>query len=128
MKRLALVLALTLFALPTLAAEDFSGKWSGTFSGTASDGRQVTENIFLNLVHKGPELTGTAGPSPDRQWKILNGKVDGNKLAFDVAPEGEGPENIRLTLALVEGRLKGEFNAGKDGLTLSAKVDVARVK
>jgi hypothetical protein len=129
MKRLALILALALFALPAFAAEDFTGKWSGTFSGVASDGTQVTENIFLDLVQKGTELTGTAGPSAERQWKIAKGKVDGNKLAFEVVPDNDGgPQIVRLSLALAEGRLKGDFNAEKDGMTLTAKVDVARVK
>lgn len=129
MKRLALILAFALFALPALAAEDFTGKWTGTFSGVASDGTQVTENIFLDLVQKGAELTGTAGPSAERQWKIQKGKVDGNKLAFEVVPDNDGgPQIVRISLTLAEGRLKGDFNAEKDGMTLAAKIDVARAK
>jgi hypothetical protein len=129
MKRLVLLLALSLLALPALAAEDFTGKWSGTFSGVTSDGTQVTENIVLHLVQKGTELTGTAGPSDERQWKIVKGKVDGNKIMFEVTPENSGGlETIKLSLAYAEGRLKGDFNAAKEGVTLSAKVDVARAK
>ena len=128
MKRFALIAAFLLTALPVFAAEDFSGKWSGTFKGIGPDGSQVTESIFLNLVHKGAELTGTAGPSQETQWKIANGKVDGNKLSFLV----ENPDNAglvaRLNLALEEGHLKGDFIAEKGGEKLTAKVDVTRVK
>jgi hypothetical protein len=127
MKRLAFLFALLIFSLPVFTAEDFSGKWSGSFTGIGPQGTEVTENIFLILVHKGTELTGSAGPSEERQWKIQNGKVDGNKLTFHV----ENPDNsavARLTLTLVEGHLKGEFAAEKGGEKLTAKVDVTRVK
>jgi len=127
MKRLALLFAFVLVTLPVFAAEDFSGKWSGSFTGTAPDGTQITENIFLILVHKGTELTGSAGPSEEKQWKIQTGKVDGNKVTFLV----ENPDNgvvARLTLAFAEGHLKGEFAAEKGAEKLTAKVDVTRVK
>ena len=38
MKKLALLFALVLCAFPVLAAEDFTGKWSGQFTGVAPDG------------------------------------------------------------------------------------------
>ncbi len=86
MKRLVpfVAFALALFAFPAIAAEDFSGKWSGTFSGIGPDGTQQTESILMVLVHKGAELTGTAGPFADNQRKIEKGKVDGDKLSFTV--------------------------------------------
>jgi hypothetical protein len=130
MKRLALLFALTLFVLPALAAEDFTGKWSGQFTGVAPDGNQMTEPILLNLVHKGAELTGTAGPSAERQWKILKGKVDGDKMSFEVQAENDsqtGPY-VTITMAYVEGHLKGDFNAQRGTEKLTAKIDVTRVK
>ena len=130
MKRLALLLALTLFVLPALAAEDFTGKWSGQFTGVAPDGNQVTEPILLNLVHKGAELTGTAGPNADTQWKILKGKVDGDKVSFEVQAERDsqpGPY-VTITLAYAEGHLRGDFNAQRGAEKLTAKIDLTRVK
>jgi hypothetical protein len=127
MKRFLLLVALAFAALPVLAAEDFSGKWSGTFTGTAPDGTQITENMLLILVHKGAELTGTAGPNEQTQWKIQNGKVDGNKLSFLV----QNPDNdvvARISLGLSEGHLKGEFAAEKGSEKMTAKVDLTRVK
>ena len=130
MKRLALLFALTLFVLPSMAAEDFTGKWSGQFTGVAPDGNQMTEPILLNLVHKGAELTGTAGPSAERQWKILKGKVDGDKVSFEVQAENDsqtGPY-VTITLAYADGHLKGDFNAQRGAEKMTAKVDVTRVK
>ena len=127
MKRFSLAFALALLLVPALAAEDFSGKWSGTFKGITPDGTEITENMLLILVQKGAELTGTAGPNEDKQWKIQSGKVDGNKLSFMV----ENPDNgvvARINLALDEGHLKGEFTAEKGAEKLTAKVDLTRVK
>jgi hypothetical protein len=130
MKRLTLLLALTLFVLPALAAEDFTGKWSGQFTGVAPDGSQVTEPILANLVHKGTELTGTAGSSAERQWKILKGKVDGNKVSFEVqaGDDGQSGPYVVISLAYADGHLKGDFNIQRGDEKMSAKVDLTRVK
>jgi hypothetical protein len=132
MRKLALLFAVALcfVSMPVLAAEDFSGKWSGTFSGLAPNGQQVTENIYMVLVHKGAELTGTAGPSADRQWKILKGKADEKSVYFEVQAEndsGPGPY-IKISLTFADGHLKGDFNGERGTDRLAAKVDVTRVK
>ena len=131
MKKLALVvpLAFALFVvLPVAAAEDFTGKWSGSFTGTM-DGQQHTEPFILNMVHKGAALTGTIGPSDGQQWKLENAKVDGNNVAFEVQAGGDsqGPR-MKFTLAFADGHLKGDLTAEKEGQKLTAKVDVTRVK
>jgi hypothetical protein len=130
MKRLAILFALALFVLPVLAAEDFTGKWLGQFTGVDPDGNQMTEPIVLNLVHKGTELTGTAGPSTERQWTILKGKVDGDNLSFEVQAGGDtqsGPYVV-ITLVYADGHLKGDFNAQRGDEKRSAKLDLTRVK
>lgn len=130
MKRFALAFALVLFVLPALAAEDFSGKWSGSFTGSdPGSGQQMTENVLMILTHKGTELTGTAGPNADRQWKIQNGKVDGNKVAFDVqGGDGDGGPLLKFTMTFADGHLKGDIAASRGEEKMAAKVDVTRVK
>lgn len=132
MKRIALlVVALFVSVLAVTAAEDFSGKWSGTFSGVGPNGQPSTENIVLNLVHKGAELSGTAGPSAERQWKVLKGKVDGDKLAFEVQAGDDassGGPLLKFTLAFAEGHLKGDVNLERGETKLSAKLDATRAK
>lgn len=125
MTRLA-VLALALLSLvPVSAAQDFSGKWSGSFVITRPDGTLNNDRIHLDLKQTKTELTGTAGPSPERQWPIKTGKVEGGKLIFEV--QSDGPL-IKFTLSLVDGRLKGDAAGEQEGKKLSATVDAERVK
>jgi hypothetical protein len=120
---ITLVLALVPAGVP--AAEDFTGKWSGVFSMIAPDGSARDEKIFLDLKHAGAALTGTAGPALDKQWPIVKGAVDGNKVTFEV--QSDGPL-VKFTLTFAEGRLKGDAAADFEGQKLSAKVDAERVK
>ena len=131
MKKLALIVALLLVSFPAVAAEDFTGSWSGSFIGARPDGEERTEQIFLKLVHKGTELTGTAGPRVEQQWKIDKGKVDGNNLSFEVQGGGDassGAPVLKFALAFAEGHLKGTVNAEQGDLKMSARVDATRVK
>ena len=131
MKKFALVIALVLVALPALAAEDFSGRWSGSFTGVGPDGQEHTEPVLMSFVHKGADLTGTAGPSAEQQWKIDKGKVDGNNVSFEVLAGGgaqSGAPVLKFTLAFADGHLKGTLNLEQGSMKLSAKVDTTRVK
>ena len=130
MKKLALVVAFALCVLPAIAAEDFTGKWSGSFSGTDPNGSPVNENVVLNFIHKDSELTGTAGPTAERQWKILNGKVKGDSVAFEVQGGGDtqGGPLLKFALTFADGHLKGDVNAERGGEKMTAKVDLTRVK
>ena len=123
MKRLSFAVGLLLLLVPVRAAEDFTGKWTGAF--VLSSPEQHDDVIFMDLKHKGTELTGTAGPSAEQQWP-LKGTVDGTKLAFEVQHEA-GPA-IKFTLTFADGHLKGDAGAEMDGMKLAAKIDVQRVK
>jgi hypothetical protein len=116
---IALALALT---MTLLAAEDLSGKWSGSFNITM-DGETKNEAIYMNLTQKGAELTGTAGPSAEEQWPILNGKIEGTKVTFDV--QADRPI-VKFDLTLTDGHLKGNAKAELDGKTMTVVVDAQR--
>jgi len=124
MKRLLGLIALILLVVPVTAAEDFTGKWSGSFLASQPDGSTSNDTIYMNVTHKGTDLSGTAGPSLERQWP-LKGKVDGNKLTFEV--QSDGPL-VKFALNFAEGHLKGDANAEQEGMKLSAKVDLQREK
>src|SRR5262245_53757136 len=85
MKKLALVVALVLAILPALPlaqkAPNFSGKWTGTFNMTSP--QQEDDTAYIELNQKGAEITGVAGPKLEQTWP-LKGKVDGNKVTFEV--------------------------------------------
>jgi hypothetical protein len=113
-----------LFLAPVLmAADDLTGKWSGGFVITFSDGETKDAKAFMDLNQKGAEITGTAGESPDRQWAIQKGKVEENKVTFEVQTEGP---LIKFDLALVDGHLKGEAKAEHEGKSMKAAVDMQR--
>ncbi len=131
MTRRAVLLACVLFLSPVLAAQspapakaaDLTGSWYGTFI-ISVNGEQVDEDeAYMTLTQKGTDLTGTAGPNPDQQWPLQNGKVDGAKVTFEV--QADGPM-LKFALTLVEGRLKGDASASMDGQSMTAKVDVGR--
>jgi hypothetical protein len=106
---------------------DLTGKWTGSMTRTAPDGRSQTIDWMLDLTQKGKDLTGTAGPNADRQWTIeKGGTVDAGKVKFKVQ-QPDGPLRT-FTLALVEGRLQGEMLAEFQGQSFTTKVDVGRAK
>jgi len=133
MKRLVSILSIvTLLASALMAApktlpktaEDLTGQWSGSFIITM-DGETKDDAAYMVLKQTGTELTGTAGPNADQQWKIEKGKVEGNKVTFEVVADGP---TLKFELTLAEGHLKGDAKAEFDGKTLKAAVDVQRKK
>jgi len=125
MKHLLGLFALFLLVIPVAAAEDFTGKWSGSFIAGQPDGSSSNETILMDIKQTGADLTGTVGPSADKQWPLAKGKVDGNKLTFEV--QSDGPL-VKFALTFAEGHLKGDANAEQEGMKLSAKVDMQRAK
>ena len=122
-------IALLLFAMiPAQGkAVDLTGKWTGTMTRSAPDGRTQTIDFMFDLTQKGKELTGTAGPNAERQWKLeKGGTVDGTKVKFQVQ-QPDGPFRT-FTLAVVDGRLQGEMVAELDGQSFTTKVDLGRAK
>ena len=57
-------------------------------------------------------MTGTAGPREDRQFALSQGKVDGDKVKFQVDADGAV---IKFALVFANGHLKGD--ASPQGLT-----------
>ena len=106
---------------------DVTGKWTGTLTRTAPDGRTQSVDVMFDLTQKGKVLTGTAGPNAERQWEILKGgTVDGGKVTFRVQ-QPDGPLRT-FTLTLEKGRLQGEMLAELQGQSFTAKVDAGRDK
>lgn len=109
---------------------DLTGTWTGTFTSTTSTGEPDEDPAHLQLTQKGTELTGTGGPTPDRQMPIENGKVmtvkDVTSVTFQIK-EGDAP--ISFDLKLVEGRIKGKAVATMpNGTKREAVLDVGRAK
>jgi hypothetical protein len=114
-----------LLAPGLMAADDLTGKWSGSFIITRSDGGTKDSTAFMDLKQNGAELTGTAGENPDRQWAIQKGKVEGNKITFEL--QADGPV-IKFELTLIDGHLKGEAKGEHGEKSMKAAIDLQRQK
>lgn len=132
MKTLIALAALLLTIVPAQAQTakpgDITGKWTGTMTRTAPDGQSQSINFMFDIVQKGKVLTGTVGPSPERQWPLEKGaSVDGKKVIFKVVQPDNGALRT-FTLELVKDRLQGEMLAELNGQSFTAKVDAGRAK
>ncbi len=121
MKKLVCVLFFAFCAMTALAA-DVSGKWTGTFTPEEGEAGQGT----LILKQNGIEITGTGGPSDGEQMAISNGKIDGNKVTFEIShPSGM---TMKMSLVLDGDTLKGDVTASRDGQTMKARMELTREK
>ena len=76
-KLIAIILLLAVNAM----AQDFSGKWSGEFKVNGGD--HSVPQLFI-FRQNGNTLAGSGGPNTGEQYPIENGKVDGNRLMFEI--------------------------------------------
>ena len=131
MKTLIAIAALLLTVAPGSAhaqkTANLTGKWTGTLTRTAPDGRTQSIDWMFDLTQKGKVLTGTVGPNAERQWPIeKGGTVDGGKITFKVQ-QPDGPTRT-FTLQLVKDRLQGEMLGEMNGQSFTAKVDAGLAK
>ena len=102
------ILFLMLFGSLLLTAAEVSGKWSGQWEKSPDGGPGPH---YMVLKQDGATVTGTAGPAPEQQMAIGNGKIDGSKLTFDIgAPNGPS--------------LKFEFQVDGDKMNGQAVLDM----
>lgn len=98
MKKSYLFVGLLLGAMfPTVAlcATNATGKWSGTLQ---MDGQSEAKPAFSIFNQDGNKLSGSVGPDETEQDEFSGGKVEGDKLTFDVpqGPNGEGLLHVEL--------------------------------
>ncbi len=106
-----------------LSGSDVAGWWSGSFDVFAG-GKTGKQLVYMNLLRRGSEITGTAGPHEDAQWPVANGKIAGDRITFEVRPpEGSA---VRFYLRFVDDVLQGEARARRDGRLYRARVKVTR--
>ena len=93
--------------LPTVAlgTPNVTGKWSGTLQ---MDGQNDVKPACSIFTQEGNKLSGSVGPSESEQDSFEGGKVDGDKLTFDVpqGPNGEGSIHVEM-------QVKGDQMTGR---------------
>jgi hypothetical protein len=105
------------FTAASAFAANVTGKWTGNMVGPGGDGFQLT----FTFKQDGAKLTGTIDGPMGEPMEISEGKVDGDKLSFNVSFNGmtirhEGVisgETIKLTTKS-DG---GDFPGGEMTLT-----------
>ncbi len=101
-----------LFTALVLSAADVTGKWSGSFDVKTHDGGTKNIPAYMVLKQTGDKVTGTGGPSADRQDATLNGKLDGNALTLSAE---HNLQIMNFQLQADGGSLKGEVTRNNDG-------------
>jgi len=115
------------FTLSTFVvrAAEVTGKWSGSFDITNSEGETKADTAYMDLKETGGAVTGTAGPDSEKQWSLRKGKLEGQKLTFEVAMDDGGVLAFELTFdgTSIQDTCTG---TGGGGEKMSAKVNLKR--
>lgn len=129
MKTVGVVILAVLALVPvTTAAQatDLTGDWNAKFTATRPDGTTQSITFTFHFTQKGKALNGTIGPTPERQWKVEKGVVDGAKVTFQVQ-QTDGPLRS-FTLTHAKGRLQGTQKLEFQGQSAEVTVDAERAK
>ena len=88
-----------------LGTPNVTGKWSGTLQ---MDGQNDAKPAYSIFYQDGNKLSGSVGPNENEQDSFEGGKVDGDKLTFDVpqGPNGEGSIHVEM-------QVKGDQMTGR---------------
>jgi len=78
---------LTVFS--TFAADSIAGKWFGKMHVAASGEQDVDVAAVLVLQQDGSALTGTLTPAGKDPQPIQQGRIDGDKVSFELPPSSK---------------------------------------
>jgi hypothetical protein len=117
-KAIAVVLLLTMNAM----AEDLTGKWSGAFKVDGSD--HDVSQLFI-FKQEGNKLTGSGGPDQSEQYPIENGRVDGDRVSFEITT---GEWKFTYSLRATDAKLAGDLELKSVDNRRTAKVNLTRIQ
>jgi hypothetical protein len=119
------ILAFLLCTLTALAA-DITGDWTGTAQVKRGDGSVGTEPAFLMLKQQGTTVTGTVGENPNRQQRIRNGKVEGDRITFQLPIVAGSHVRVDLKLQPDGNIMKGQVHIEREGFKQTDQLEVKR--
>jgi hypothetical protein len=120
MKRV--LMTITMLVVAAMVA-DVTGTWSGSF--TVSGGDHSIPQIVI-LKQNGDKLTGSAGPDAQEQYPLENGKVEGDRVTFELT-SGEWKFSYDLRRTGQNG-LKGNLKLSSVNEGRNAVVSLSRTK
>jgi hypothetical protein len=91
---------------------------------TGTNGETQADRCYMKHKESGASITGTAGPDKLVQWTIQDGKVEGERITFEVRPPEGG--RLRFDLRLAGDRMRGAAWGENEGRIMKAQVDVTR--
>ncbi|PYT68237.1 MAG: hypothetical protein DMG39_21720 [Acidobacteria bacterium] len=118
------ILLCVLFSAAALCAINVTGKWSGTLQ---MEGETDSKPAYLILKQEGNKLAGSAGPSESEQHSFEGGKVEGNRLTFDVPLGGQGEGSMHFDMQVQGDQMTGQVKRGGEGRNEAAKISLKRV-
>ena len=126
MNRLLTISLVTALAYPVLLAASVTGMWSGTLEMRRADGSSRRAPALVILKQDGEVVTGSAGASESSQTPIRNGKLEGDRLTFDVESGNQQYTRFDLTVSehAIEGNIEGK---APDGGTVTGRLMVKRL-
>lgn len=92
---------LALLVATSAWAADFTGKWTGSMA--LKNGEADPANVHLK--QNGNVITGTMGPSDEKQFPLTKCSVDGDQVTIEARP---GPKILRMTMKLEGTKLSGD--------------------
>lgn len=110
MKTLTATFVLLLVTLSAAFAADVDGKWKSERT-MERNGQSMTITMVFDLKADGSTLTGNVvvtTPRGDRESKVSDGKIEGNKFSFTTV--SEGPNGTMTTK--YEGTVEGDTLKG----------------
>ena len=126
MKRLLAVSLVIALATPVLFAATVTGMWSGTLEIRRPDGSGRRTPALVILKQDGDTVTGSAGASESNQTPIRNGKVNGDRLTFEV--ESGNQQFMRFDLKVSEDVIEGSAEGkAPDGGRMTGRLMVKRL-
>jgi hypothetical protein len=111
-------------AAAVVCAADLSGKWTGTAEFVNRGGETRKGPMLITLKHTGDTITGTAGPTPERQFEVTKAKLEDDKLTFELV---EGATQKTLVEVTVKGdEMTGEAKMQREYGVIPAKLSAKR--
>jgi hypothetical protein len=108
-----------------LTTPNVTGKWSGTLQ---MEGQNEVKPAYSIFHQDGNKLSGSVGPNETEQDEFEGGKVEGDKLTFDV-PQGPNSEgSLHVEMHVQGDQMKGRATwSGPPPHTGSGKLSLKRV-
>jgi hypothetical protein len=113
------IIAIILMLAVNAMGEDLSGKWTGEFKVDGGD--HAVPQLFM-FTQNGNTLAGSGGPNSGEQYPIANGKVDGNRIMFEITTgEWKFTYDLKTTGERITGTLELKSINDRRTATVSLK-------